>query len=229
MWGNELEPTQSKRVGCTEGKLLWRFDVKACKSMHHSSPTSLSLRRIEQKIPGKRSQKWRCKRLSQDLKRKKASALGCEATASQVNLWDFWWQSRWGGEPSLPRPLKAPRTALQRVGALALERSERVRGRAHLCIPDPKSNNWHIYSSMFRSGLWRMTGWGIKTKPMGDVGGKLRDFTGCARSRTHTHIHQAWEHNDHETGWLLQKKRHTSRKHFQTRTHAQPDIARGEG
>lgn len=100
----------------------------------------------------------------------------------------------------------------------------------HPCIPVPESNNWHISSSVLGSRLWRMTGWGIKTKPLGDVGGKLRDFTGCAHSRAH--IQKAWEHHDHKrrTDYCGKKKGTPPEDIFRLAcTHAQPDIARGEG
>lgn len=193
----------------------------------HPSPTSLNPRRIEQKLPGQRSQRWRCERLSLKTweKRKEAAALGCEAAASAGNLRDFWRQSRWGKEPSLPRLLRALRSwgggGERRCWNGGREGGNLKHCSAHLCMAGPKSNNWHVYYSMFRSRLWRKTGWGIKTKPRGDVGGKLRDFTGCAHS--HTHIQKAREHNDHQRQADYCGKKAHHRKTFSvlcTRTHA---------
>lgn len=36
--------------------------------------------------------------------------------------------------------------------------------------------------------MWRTTGFGIKPKPTGDVGGKLRDFTGSTVTTKHRQI-----------------------------------------
>lgn len=70
-----------------------------------------------------------------------------------------------------------------------------------------------------------MSVWGIKTEPMGDVRGKLRDFSGCEHARTH--IQKTWEHNDRKRetdyhGKKRERERHTDTagRLFQTHTHA---------
>lgn len=55
---------------------------------------------------------------------------------------------------------------------------ERKRLKGALCIPLAlhTHTNWHIHFNMLKRWLRRRAGEGIKTKPKGGVGGKLRDL-----------------------------------------------------
>lgn len=203
-------------------QLLWTREESSRfpASVHRSGGASASLSRFE--------------------KRKAAAALGCEAAARGVKLWDFWWQSRWEEEPSLPgryRPL-TPHAPANGGGALALEMRERecvklkhCRLRREVCIcvsPTQNLTTGTFITICLGAGCGEWLARGSKQSPWVMLEGS---------SGTSLDVH-ALAHIFQRPGSTMTTRdrqntvetRYTTERHFQTHMHAHTAwYRRGEG